>query len=305
MDSSRDRTSTAASPVSPEPVRKSAPAMRIEVDLAGLSDRGKRRHNNEDHFLIGRIDRTWHKVMSNVPGNAIPDTHTETAYGLLVADGMGGHAGGEVASRVAISTFVDLVLQTPDLIMRSDPVLTEEALNRFETRFRRIKDTLTEQVRQNPKLEGMGTTMTMACTIGSDLLIAHVGDSRAYLLRKGVLQPLTHDQTMAQLLLDTGMIAPEELEDCPLRNTLFSVVGTSGGDMDVDLRMHRVADGDQLLLCSDGLTDMVSEADITAILSRSASAEEACRQLVEAALAGGGRDNVTVVLGRYTMRPNG
>jgi PPM family protein phosphatase len=157
-----------------------------------------------------------------------------------------------ISSRTAITTFVDLVLQTP------------------------------------------------ACTFGMDLLIAHVGDSRAYLFRGGELQPIARDQTMAQFLADTGQIHPDEIARRPLRNSLTSVLGTQVGQMEVDLRGLRLADGDQLMLCSDGLTEMVAEAVIADVLgTATASASEACEQLVNLALDGGGKDNVTVIVGRY------
>jgi protein phosphatase len=273
----------------------------VEADLAGLTHRGKRRATNEDHFLIARLDRRWHKIDSNLPPEAVPDTSTETAYGLLVADGMGGHAGGEVASRAAVTCLVDLVLKTPDIIMRLDPVLTEEVLQRLDRRFRQIKDALSDQVRNDSSLKGMGTTMTLACTVGNDLLIAHVGDSRVYLYRNGALQRLTHDQTMAQFLADTGVIAPDAVATHPLRNVLTSVLGTSEGPMQVDLHGRRLADGDQLLLCTDGLTDMIPEPRIAEILgAASASAADTCGRLVDAALDAGGRDNITVIVARYT-----
>lgn len=274
---------------------------RVEVELAGQSHPGKRRDNNEDHFLIARMDRTWHTIMSNLPPRAVPDMATDTAYGLLVADGMGGQAAGEVASRTAITTFVDLILETPDLILRPDPTLTEEALHRIEDRFRRITDALNDLVRRDPALRGMGTTMTLACAIGTELLVAHVGDSRAYLLRNGALRPLTRDQTMAQLMADTGLIAPAEVASHPLRNVLTSAVGTSGTDMDVDLGELRIEHGDQVLLCSDGLTEMVSDEAIAAILRDGGPPAATCQRLIDAALDGGGVDNVTVVLGRFRV----
>src|SRR5262249_46680000 len=163
------------------------------VDFGGISHRGRVRPNNEDHFLVGRLDRTFQPLLTNVVSEAMPAGPSETVYGMLVADGMGGHAAGEVASRIAITTLLDLVLQTPDIIMRLDPHFTEEALRRLDGRFQRIKEVLIEQVRRNPDLAGMGTTMTLACSAGADLLLGHLGDSRAYIFRKGELRRLTRD----------------------------------------------------------------------------------------------------------------
>jgi protein phosphatase len=273
------------------------------VDFGGLSHAGKVRPTNEDHFLVARLDRSLQTVVTNLPPGSVPERHTETVYGMLVADGMGGHAAGEVASRMAISTFVNQVIQTPDIIMRLDARFTEEALRRLDRRFQGIKEVLAEQVQLDPSLAGMGTTMTMACSIGTDLLIAHVGDSRAYLFRKGQLQRLTRDQTMAQFLADTGLIKPEQVANHPMRHVLTGALGTTGGPSDVDLSGQRLADGDQVFLCTDGLTEMVPEPVITDLLREGAgSAAEDCERLVNLALERGGKDNVTVVIGRYRIQ---
>jgi protein phosphatase len=259
------------------------------------------RENNEDHFLVARLERGMETLMTNLPPGAVPDRSVDTVYGMLVADGMGGHAAGEVASRTAVTTLVDLVLRTPDIITRLDEHYTEKALRRFEQRFQDIREVLRAQARNDTRLAGMGTTMTLVCSAGADLLVAHVGDSRAYLLRNGRLQRLTCDQTMAQYLADTGMIAREDIERHPMRHMLTNVLGTQDGPTDVDLTAQRLLDGDQVLLCTDGLFDEVSEASITELLGQQGSPSETCQRLIAAALEGGGRDNVTVVLGRYRI----
>jgi len=161
-----------------------AASAHVVVEVSGLSHRGLVRENNEDHFLVSRVDRTMQTLATNMPPGAVPDRSEDTVYGMLVADGMGGHAAGEVASRTAIATLVDLVLRTPDIIMRLDEHYTEEALLRFERRFQEIAKVLREKAKADVRLAGMGTTMTLACSAGSDLIVAHVGDSRAYLLRE-------------------------------------------------------------------------------------------------------------------------
>lgn len=274
----------------------------VTVDLCGLSDQGHKRSNNEDHFLVARLDRVWQTLVTNVETDALPASSTETVYGMVVADGMGGHAGGEVASRTAISAFVDLILRTPNLIVRLNRDLTEAALKRLAHRFETVKQTLEDAVRKDPSLSGMGTTLTLACSFKAYLLVAHVGDSRAYLFRDGQLQHLTHDQTMGQFLKESGLLTESQLATHPLRHVLTGVLGTQGSPIDVDLRGLRLEDGDQVLLCTDGLTEMVSDAEIAEVLSSSpASSAQACERLVKLALDHGGRDNVTVVLGRYRI----
>ncbi len=273
----------------------------VEVDLAALSHPGKVRKNNEDHYIVARFDRAMRTLLTNLPEGEEPAAYAETVYGFLIADGVGGQAAGEVASRTAIHALVDLVIDTPDWIMRLDEPLAREVLDRMERRFQKVREVLVERARVDPALRGMATTMTVACSLGPDLLTAHVGDTRAYLFRDGRLSRLTRDQTMAQSLADAGAIRPDEVATHPMRHVLTSAIATRGAFVQVQLGRSRLQDGDQLLLCSDGLTEMVKEEAIAGVLRAPTAAADACRRLVDLALAGGGEDNVTVVLGRYRI----
>jgi PPM family protein phosphatase len=275
----------------------------VRVDTSGLSDCGLRRARNEDHFLIACMDRTWRTLQTNMPADAFPASATDGVTVQIVADGMGGAVGGEVASRTAIGAFVDIVLRTPNLILRLDRQSTQDVMTRMAARFEMMKQALEEAVRRDPTLTGMGTTMTLAINFRADLLVAHVGDSRAYLFRRGNLERLTRDQTMVQWLLERGAISPEEMARHPMRHVLAGVLGTKGKPIDVELRFIGLEDGDQMLLCSDGLTEMVSEADISDALAAATTAEAACRRLVDLANAHGGKDNVTAVVSRYQIAP--
>jgi serine/threonine protein phosphatase PrpC len=295
---------TAEIPAYGQPDERRAPggSSLVEVDLAGLSDPGKVRRNNEDHFIAARFDRTMRTLVSNLPEGELPSRYAETAYGMLVADGVGGSAAGEIASRTAIHALVDLVLETPDWIMRLDDRLAEEVLQRMERRFQRVREVLVERARADPGLRGMATTMTVACSLGPELLTAHVGDSRAYVFRRGGgLELLTRDQTMAQSLADAGAITQAEVARHPSRHVLTSALATRGAFAQVELRRSRLADGDRLLLCSDGLTEMIDDDAIARVLASSPASAEACRRLVELALEAGGKDNVTVVVGGYRI----
>lgn len=300
--SNGDNTDTAELPSLANPAREwSSTSSLVEVDLAAESHTGKVRSNNEDHYLVARADRTLRPLLTNLPKGNVPEQSTETVYGMVVADGMGGHAAGEVASRMAISALVDLVLRTPDWIMRFDEHLVTEVLARMAGRFRDIKNALIEQAKADPSLAGMGTTMTLACSLGADSIIAHVGDSRAYVYRRGELTRLTRDHTLVQSLAEVGAIRREEVATHAMRHVLTNVIDTQGGDVRAELHQLRLMDGDQLLLCSDGLTDMVTERDIADALHAPGSAADCCRALIDLALEGGGNDNVTVVLGRYSI----
>jgi len=294
---------TAELPAWKEPERTPVgQSSRVEIDLAALSHPGRVRANNEDHFIATRFDRTMQTLASNLPEGDVPARHAETVYGLLVADGVGGSAAGEIASRTAIQALVDLVLDTPDWIMRFDDPLAEEVLQRMERRFKQVREVLVERAKADPALRGMATTMTVACSLGPELLTAHVGDSRAYVYRRnGRLERLTRDQTMAQSLADAGAITQAEVAKHPSRHVLTSALATRGAFVQVELKRSRLEDGDQLLLCSDGLTEMVPDETIARILSAQGPAAGACRQLVDFALEAGGKDNVTVVLGRYRI----
>jgi PPM family protein phosphatase len=293
------------------PPPPSGPAMQarsssatIQADLAGQSHQGKVRPNNEDHFLIFRFGRFLRTLATNLPDGHVPPDHVETGYGMIVADGMGGMAAGEAASRMAISFLIERTIETPDWILAPDEALMEEVIARAAGRFRAVNEAIVEQARHDPGLTGMGTTLTMALSLGTDLLIAHVGDSPAYLFRQGELHKLTRDHTLAQELADQGQIPARDVASHRYRNVLTHAIGIRGTGDQPEIRRLRLADGDRLLLCTDGLTDMVDDATIGAELRRQASSGEACRALIDLALDRGGRDNVTVVVAGYCV-PSG
>jgi PPM family protein phosphatase len=276
------------------------PSSLVQVDLAARSHQGLVRSNNEDRYLTVRIGRSLETLETNLEEGVLPASSTETAYGMLVADGMGGMAAGEVASTLALQKLVDLGLETSDWVMRIDQredaaVLTQ----RITQRFRKIDDTLRQRGESDPALRGMGTTLTVAASLSTDLLIGHIGDSRAYLLRGEQLHQLTHDHTLAQALVDAGIVRAEDPATHAMRHVLTAALGSTGERSDPQIQRLHLNDGDQILLCTDGLTEMVAEDVIDATLRKAESAAEACQSLIDLALAGGGTDNVTVVLARY------
>jgi PPM family protein phosphatase len=203
---------------------------------------------------------------------------------LAVADGMGGHAAGEVASSVAVATLsvLDEDVPGPDL------------LDALAVAIVTANDHLRDMVAADEDLEGMGTTLTALLWGGSRVGLAHIGDSRAYLLRDGQLQQITHDHTFVQRLVDEGRLSPEEAEHHPQRSILLRALD-GRGDADPDLSIREVRPGDRYLLCSDGLSGVVSEDTIRETLAKGAS-DEAADQLVEFALRGGGPDNITCIV---------
>jgi protein phosphatase len=282
-------------------LRPDTGSSRVEVDFGAVSHMGLVRANNEDHCLVMRFGRWFESVMTNLPAGATPTRAEEIAYGLAVADGMGGVEGGEVASRLAITTLVDLLLATPDWILGTEPEDVRRVIQRMETRWKRVQEIICERGRSEPALGLMGTTMSVAASLGKTAVVGHVGDSRVYIFRQGQLHKLTRDHTVAQSLVDLGLLAPEEAATHPRRHALTRAFGIGGPRFRADFQETTLADGDQLLLCTDGLTDMVDSSTIVSVLTQAVSADDACQKLLEAALRNGGRDNVTVALARYRI----
>ena len=274
---------------------------QVQADVAATSHQGLVRSNNEDHYQVVRFGRAMETLLTNLPGDLLPAHAEERGYGLVVADGMGGKAGGGTASRMAITRLLYLALSTSDWILSTGERDMQTVLERMAERFRNIDKWLRSQGKGDPRLEGMGTTMTVACSLGTTLLIGHIGDSRAYLCREGALHQLTRDHTLAQALLDLGRLTPEQAARHSGRHVLTHSLGAGESTSEGDFQRALIADGDQLLLCSDGLTEMVDTATIATTLTSAPSAAAACDQLVTAALKNGGRDNVTVALARYRI----
>ncbi len=272
---------------------------QVKVDLGALSHQGKVRTNNEDCYLAARFRRAMEPLLTNLPAGALPTQLEEVVYGMVVADGIGGAARGEVASCLAASTLVDLILQTPDWVMRPGEREYARVMERMAERYRIVDAALKDEAWADPSLAGMGTTMTVAASLGDFLLLGHVGDSRVYLFRGGQLYRLTRDHTHAQALADAGLIPPEAIPRHHLRHVLTRALGASVGQVEADVERIDLLDGDQVLLCTDGLTEMVDDATLVMLLQSGGTAQETCQALVEAALDCGGKDNVTVVLARY------
>jgi protein phosphatase len=230
------------------------------IRAAALSDTGRRRRRNEDAFVC------------------------EPPL-FAIADGMGGAQAGELASQLAAGAVREGQEPTGD-----------EAEQRVVALIREANRRVWERQRDDASTRGMGTTMTVALVAGGEVVIGHVGDSRAYLLRRGSLEQLTADHSLVAELVRSGRLSPEEADSHPHRSVITRALGTEP-DVEVDTLTVPAEDGDLFLLCSDGLTAMVSDAAILAVLERSReSLEQSARSLVDAANDAGGEDNVTVVL---------
>ena len=285
----------------PKPLSRTNPASsEVKVEIAGATHCGHKRNNNEDHYLAVRFQRGLATLCTNLEESSVARNFEEIGYGLLVADGMGGMAAGEVASRVALSKLVELAVNTPDWIMRFNQRKDEtEVMERITQRFHQVDDALRDEAAQDISMRGMGTTLTLAISLGATLLIGHIGDSRAYVMRDGSLHQMTSDHTLAQALVDAGIANPDEPAREALRHVLTAALGASSKRADPQVLRFRLHHDDQVLLCTDGLTEMVAAETIASVLSEAPSAEAACTSLIDLALSAGGVDNVTVVLARY------
>jgi serine/threonine protein phosphatase PrpC len=287
-----------------EMLRREEEARRalLRVELGALSHPGKVRARNEDHHLALRLYRSREILATNLPESELPPRADQAGYALVVADGIGGRSGGEHASRRAIGALIAIATQLPDWLLKLDDALAGELMRRAEVYFAQVDAILEAEAAADPALSGMGTTMTMVYLLDRDLLVAHVGDSRAYLYRGGALSRLTQDQTMAQALADAGVIQAEEVKSHRQRHILTGALGAKSGAPRVELGRHELRDGDRVLVATDGLTELVSDQAIAALLGRESDPSAACAALVEAALDEGGADNITVLVADCRLR---
>jgi protein phosphatase len=274
-------------PISPSP----------HVEFGTLSDVGCVRERNEDHFAVFRRTRSQEPLATSLPEGILPISGDET-FCFVVADGMGGAAAGELASRVAIQKAWHLTEQASSWVMRLRDLAAQQVQERIEGFLSEMHRTLRQMGEADPELTGMGTTWTSVYVVGWHALVAHIGDSRAYHWRQGTLRQVTRDQTLAQVLIDSG-VPPEDT-----RKVRHLLTNTLGGERDVilpDVGHVVLQDKDRLLLCTDGLTDQISDSELTEHLALPSSPQAACDALIQLALERGGKDNVTVILAEFAV----
>ena len=255
----------------------------MQIAVGARSDTGLVRQNNEDQFAFDLSLSVF-----------------------VLCDGMGGQAAGEVASKLGVDTILEhcrQAAQQPDLEIFGG-ALSEfsDTTNRLASGIRLSNKAIHEAADKSPETNGMGSTVVAACLNGNILSIAHVGDSRIYLFREGELRQLTQDHSLVMEQVRRGLISPEEAEESELANVIMRALGAEP-TVEVDLDEHWINEGDQILLCSDGLTRMVPDAAIAPVLMEPFTAQQACERLVEIANEAGGEDNVTVILIRAEADP--
>lgn len=254
------------------------PSPRPRLTLGWATDVGQQRSHNEDTVLVVELEQAGY--------------HSILPTGLLIlADGMGGHLAGEVASALAARTAAQHILQAClTLLPVREHSASEPSLKEVLTEaFRRANELVTEHV------PGGGTTLLCALIIGDQAYIANVGDSRAYLVSSTGCSQITRDHSLVDIMVELGQMTVEEAVHHPQRNVLYRAVGQRG-PLEVDTFFCHIPPGGVLLLCSDGLWEMVSEEEIAQVVTTSSSLQEACEVLVEKANQAGGKDNISIIL---------
>lgn len=264
----------------------------------GITDRGMVRESNEDHFLIAELSKAMRVWQTSLPEPRV-QRGEERAHLFLVADGMGGHQAGERASAIAVAAIEHFTLNTFRWFFAPDNAGAQTVLTQFQSALKTAEARIVEEAVEHPELKGMGTTVTMAFHLGTQVCLVHAGDSRAYLHRAGELHQLTQDHTLVAELVRSGSVREEDVAKHPLRHVITNVVGGPDVGVKVEARAFEVQAGDQVMLCSDGLTEMITAEAIAAVLNAGGEPEALARQLLAQAMAAGGRDNITVLMIRF------
>jgi PPM family protein phosphatase len=264
------------------------PQPQIDIEIFGKTDVGLIREHNEDNFLIADVTAG---VRTNDGKATLPVTLADKGALLLVCDGMGGAAAGEVASQMA----VDVIYET---LVEGEPMARDPFARLVRRSVERANERIFIQSRDNQSERGMGTTCTVAALIDATLVIGQIGDSRCYVLREGKLAQVTKDQSLAWQLIEAGAMTPEEAKAFEHANIILQALGVQER-VEVVLSQVELRQGDVALLCSDGLHGPVSDEELLAVLVMEHDLQKAADLLIQKALDRDGPDNITVVLARF------
>lgn len=262
----------------------------IKLNIYGKSDVGLAREHNEDAFLIGSIVENKEDIYTEI----CLESSFIKKYGFLtaVADGMGGHAAGEIASGLALNYLSKSFLSSQNALLQN-----EEIIKALKDSIIAAHNAILNMSKTNPDYSGMGTTLVGTCFTGNKLYVYNVGDSRLYRFRNGGLRQLTKDHSLVQTLIDTGQITHEESRSHSQKNVITNSLGGGDNKCTPDIADNLTYfEGDIFLLCSDGLSDMLDEEATEEILVKDISIKEKVISLINLANEKGGKDNITVVL---------
>ena len=291
----------------PDAVSAALPARKPredEIDIHGVTHPGRVRKDNQDHFLVCSLRKELIVRLSSIPGaEGLRSESERLAFLAMVADGVGGAARGETASRLALGAVTRYVSRSIRCYYGAPSDDEQELQAALQEGARQCHAELLRRGQEDPDSSGMATTLTLFLGVWPRAYLLQVGDSRCYLLRHGELTQITRDQTMAQEMVDLGVMKAEDAAATRLAHTLTSAIG--GSQTDPTITPIEMDWGHVLLLCSDGLTRHVSDERIRDVLRSMTSAGRACEILLQEALDGGGSDNITVVVGRAMPREPG
>jgi len=272
-----------------------------EVDVFGLTHLGKVRKTNQDNFLICSLHKQMRVHYTSLPEVArLPLCGERLAYLAMVADGVGSGLGGGEASRHTIEVVAQYVTESMHCYYTADATDEQAFSEALQEAAMHCHQSVAEKAEADPERRGMATTLTMLISVWPVTYLLQVGDSRCYILREGTLTQITRDQTMAQELVDQGVLTVSNADNTQWAHVLSSAIGGSQ-TAPVVTRIDRAWD-DVILLCSDGLTKHVSDDRIRERLSTMKSSKQACEDLLQDALDGGGSDNITVLVGRLLRK---
>ena len=267
-----------------------------EIDVYGVTHTGKVRKNNQDHFLLGSLRKRMDIVLTSLPtADQIALEDERLAFLAMVADGVGGSAKGGEASRLALEQVTQYVAQSTRVYYGAD-AREDSFMNALEEAALQVHADLLERGTQNPEMRGMATTLTVYLGVWPWIYLMQVGDSRYYLYREGKLTQITRDQTMAQDLVEQGVLTRSDAMNSRWAHVLSSAIG---GPQAAPTVTRLRSDWRHVhLLCSDGLTKEVSDDRIREKLATMTSARQVCEDLLQEALDAGGSDNITIIVGR-------
>jgi len=273
-----------------------------EIDSYGITHPGKVRRDNQDHFLIAQLRGRLSIRASSLPSvDRLPLEEERVGSFMMVADGVGGGLKGEKASRIALEEITQYISEAARCYYR-DNESDEDFMHALERAARQVHETVIQQAAADPDAEGMATTLTLFIGVWPWTYLLQVGDSRYYVYRNGVLNQVSHDQTLAQELVDQGIMSEKLSASSPLSNVLISSIG---GTQTAPLVTRMRNEWENVhLLCTDGLTRHVSDDRISERLASMQSARQVCEDLLHDALDAGGTDNITVLVGRTVLRDN-
>jgi protein phosphatase len=270
----------------------------LSVHSFGLTNVGKVRASNEDQFLIAVLLKALQVEQTSLPQRKVQRS-SDRSYLFVVADGMGGHAGGEKASALAIDSVETFILGAFKWFAQFKGPEQDQVLTDFQSALGEANARVLAEAAERPELRGMGTTLTLAYSLNDALFVAHVGDSRCYLCRNGTLYRLTRDHTVVEEMIRSGAMSKEEAAQHRWRHVITNAVGGNSPEVKVEVHKLQLEGGDRVLLCSDGLTEMLPDEEIRQILRSEGEPEQACRRLVKGANDAGGKDNITTVVAHF------